>query len=159
MAEQKQESAVTRQSLDPHERGETLVVRKLLPATRDEVFAAWTDAESLRQWMCAGDATEARATLDVRVGGTFRIDMIAGSAVYEHTGEYLEVDPPRRLVFTWVSRGTNHRRTVVTVELHEDGDETELVLTHEGLPSAEAARKHHAGWSSIVEKLAAELGG
>ena len=159
MAEQKQESAVTRQSLDPHERGETLVVRKLLPATRDEVFAAWTDAESLRQWMCAGDATEARATLDVRVGGTFRIDMIAGSAVYEHTGEYLEVDPPRRLVFTWVSRGTNHRRTVVTVELHEDGDETELVLTHEGLPSAEAARQHRAGWSSIVEKLAAELGG
>ena len=159
MTEQKHEPTMAQQSLAPHERGETLVVRKLLPATREEVFAAWTDPDSVRLWMCAGEVTEARATLDVRVGGTFRIDMIAGSSVYEHTGEYLEVEPPRRLVFTWVSRATNHRRTVVTVELHERGDQTELVLTHEGLPGAEAARKHHAGWSSIAEKLAAELGG
>jgi uncharacterized protein YndB with AHSA1/START domain len=157
MAEQRPESSTARERLAEHERGDTLVVRKLLPATREEVFAAWTDPESMRRWMCAGESTEARATLDVRVGGTFRIDMIAGSSVYEHTGEYLEVEPPRRLVFTWVSRATNHKRTVVTVELHERGEQTELVLTHEGLPGAEAVRQHHGGWSTIVEKLAAKL--
>jgi uncharacterized protein YndB with AHSA1/START domain len=46
-----------------------VVIRRMLPATREEVFAAWTDPESIAQWMCPGDVTRAEAQLDVRVGG------------------------------------------------------------------------------------------
>ena len=49
--------------------GHRLVIRRTIPATREEVFGAWTDPESLRYWMCPGDILEAEAQLDVRVGG------------------------------------------------------------------------------------------
>ena len=52
-----------------------LIVRKMIPALREEVFSAWTDPKSIRQWMYPGDIIEAEAQLDVRAGGTYRIIM------------------------------------------------------------------------------------
>jgi uncharacterized protein YndB with AHSA1/START domain len=131
-----------------------VVLRRVLPATREEVFEAWTDAEGMRAWMCADPATEARVSLDVRVGGTFTIDMIAPEKTYPHHGEYLEIEPPRRLVFTWFSEATRGLRSVVSVELFERGDETELVLTHDDLPGdEETARSHEQGWGAITARL------
>jgi uncharacterized protein YndB with AHSA1/START domain len=133
----------------------SLTITRRIRATPEELFDAWTDPESMRHWMCPGDALEARARLDVRVGGTFQIDMIKPNVTYEHTGEYLVVDRPRKLSFTWVSVPTNGQRTVVTVQFTAVGpDETELTLTHEGFPSAESAAGHRTGWSSILDKLA-----
>jgi uncharacterized protein YndB with AHSA1/START domain len=138
--------------------GHRLVVRKRLPASREEVFAAWTDAEGMRAWMRPGPTHEARVTLDVRVGGQYRIDMIGQGQTFVHTGEYLEIDPPARLVFTWISEGTEQRASIVTIELEARGaDETELVLTHEALPSAQSAEAHRGGWTEIVDNLAARL--
>ncbi|MBZ5607234.1 MAG: SRPBCC domain-containing protein [Acidobacteriia bacterium] len=79
----------------------TVVIRRRIPAPRAEVFAAWTDPESIRHWMCPGDATSAEAHLDVRVGGKFRVVMKSPSRDYVHTGEYLTVDPPSKLAFSW----------------------------------------------------------
>lgn len=134
-----------------------LVVRKHVAASPEAVFAAWTDPESLRVWMCPMDVEEARAELDVRVGGRFRIDMIAGDEVYRHTGEYVEVDPPRRLAFTWTSPATNERPSRVTVQLEPTETGTEVVLTHERLPDRRSAERHEAGWASILDKLAKEM--
>ncbi len=75
----------------------------------------------------------------------------------EHTGQYREIRRPERLVFTWISSHTAGRETLVTIELRAQGRNTELTLTHEGLPDDEAQRRHQAGWTSIVEKLAALL--
>ena len=135
----------------------TVKVRRLMPATCQQVFEAWTDVESVKQWMCAGDTVVAYAEMDVRVGGRFRIVMQDASADYEHTGEYLEVVPPEPLVFTWISRGTQNQSTLVTVELQQQGDQTLLTLTHEQLPGAEAASRHQKGWISIVDKLQSHL--
>lgn len=132
------------------------VVRRL-PASRDEVFDAWLDAESLQAWMCPGATRKTVAELDARVGGRFRIVMTGEDGDTEHTGEYREIHRPERLAFTWVSKNTLGRETLVTIELRVAGDETELTLTHESLPDDEARRKHAGGWSSIVDKLAAEL--
>ena len=77
-----------------------LVIRKLIPASREEVFAAWTEAESVAQWMCPGQVITVPAQLDVRVGGSFRILMKSETEDVEHTGEYQVVDPPSKLVFT-----------------------------------------------------------
>jgi uncharacterized protein YndB with AHSA1/START domain len=135
----------------------TVKVTRLLTATCQQVFEAWTEVESIKQWMCAGDTIVAHAELDVRVGGQFRITMRGPHADYEHNGEYLEVVPPKRLVFTWISSGTHGQSTLVTVELQEQGNQTLLTLTHEQLPDAEAASRHQGGWISIVDKLQSHL--
>ena len=99
-----------------------------------------------------------RAKLDPRVGGKYQIDMVGATATFEHRGEYLVVDRPRKLSFTWISIPTNNQRTVVTIELEPIGkDETELTLTHVGFPSAESAKNHEMGWGMILDKLATKV--
>ncbi|ETW98874.1 MAG: hypothetical protein ETSY1_17095 [Candidatus Entotheonella factor] len=136
---------------------QTLRLVRWLPATPEAVFAAWTDAKSLQAWMCPDPVYSTTAELDVRVGGCFRIVMRHGEHETVHTGVYREVQPPERLVFTWVSTTTQHQTTLVTVELRPLDDGTELVLTHEGFPDAEAAALHDNGWQSIAAKLVTHL--
>ena len=133
-------------------RDTTIVVRRLLAAPREEIFAAWLDPDSLAQWMAPGETTSATAEVEPRVGGRFLIVMKHGDQAWEHRGEYLRIEPPSLLSFTWISEGTEQRPTVVTVELHERSGGTELVLTHRGLPPAQMD-SHHQGWTDIVRKL------
>lgn len=135
------------------ERTDRLVVRRVIRASREAVFAAWTDGESMRHWMCPGDIVSADAQLDPRPGGSYRIVMKGPRGAYEHIGEYLAVEPPSKLVFTWISNSTGNQPTLVTVELFERGDDCELVLTHERFASAAALRHHQGGWGQIVDRL------
>ncbi len=129
-------------------------ITKKLSATPDEVFDAWTDVKSVRQWMVPQSSWHAEAKIDPRVGGKFKIDMIGEGKTYPHEGEYLRIERPRLIEFTWISQGTNQQRTVVTVELRPVGDETELTLTHKMFPTKEAANDHRQGWTAIVDHLA-----
>ena len=69
---------------------------------------------------------------------------------YPHHGEYLEIVPPERLVFTWISESTHWEPTIVTLELRDLGDKTEAILTHEGLPDEKNAADHRGGWEEIL---------
>jgi uncharacterized protein YndB with AHSA1/START domain len=102
--------------------------------------------------------TSATATLDLRVGGRFQIVMHRENSDASHVGEYREISPPNRLVFTWQSDGTLQQETLVTVELLPKGKQTELVLVHELLPNEHSAAQHNVGWQDIVEKLGGFLG-
>lgn len=138
--------------------GEILVVRRVLPVARERVFAAWLDPASLAIWMHAGETTGATVEVDPRVGGRFRILMVrAEGGGYEHYGEYLAIEPPSLLSFTWISAATDRRPTVVTVELHEREGGTELVLTHRRLPTARVDA-HRSGWTDILRRLETALG-
>ena len=137
---------------------ETIVIRKTIAATREEVFQAWTDPESVRHWMRGReDMQESEAELDVRPGGTFRITMKGKDRNYVHTGQYRVVEPPSRLVFTWISEATHEQETIVTLELKPRGTECELTLTHEKLPDKEAASGHNDGWNQVAKFLAQHL--
>jgi uncharacterized protein YndB with AHSA1/START domain len=130
-------------------------VVKVLPAPPEVVFDAWIDPASLRAWMCPGSVVESIATIDARVGGRFRIVMRDRASEYVHTGEYVEIDRPKHLVFTWMSDGVRGQLTRVTVELQPHGDSaTELTLIHEAMPDADARRQHEGGWRQIVDRLA-----
>lgn len=139
------------------ERSNSLVIRKIMPATRERVFAAWIDPESMKVWMCPGHIASTEAQLDARVGGSFRIVMKGKDQEYEHTGEYLVIEPPSKLVFTWISKGTDHQPTRVTVELFARGKQCELVLTHERFPTPEKVEDHKRGWGEIADLLAKYL--
>ena len=136
--------------------GETLVVRRFIPVPRQRVFAAWLDPASLAAWMRPTGTTDVTAEADPRVGGKFRIVMVQGPKQYEHTGEYLVIEPPRQLSFTWISQATDHRPTTVSIELFERKGGTELVLTHRQLPSSQL-ESHRSGWSDIVRELQGRL--
>lgn len=139
------------------EQANVLVVRRVLPASRERVFAAWLDPVSLAQWMRAGLFSSVEAETDPRVGGAFRIVMQGRpGGDHEHRGEYLVIDPPSRLSFTWESASTDHRPTVVDIELLERGTRTELVLTHRQLP-ATRVEQHRQGWTAILAALDATL--
>ncbi|HSB53537.1 MAG TPA: SRPBCC domain-containing protein [Gemmatimonadales bacterium] len=130
-----------------------LVVRRQIAAQREKVFEAWLDSESLAHWMRPGDSTHATVSVDPRVGGGFRIVMEGPThGAVEHRGEYLAIEPPSLLSFTWISRPTDYQPTVVTIEFHERGTGTELVLTHRGL-APKAVEGHRKGWTDIVRLL------
>jgi uncharacterized protein YndB with AHSA1/START domain len=80
-----------------------------------------------------------------------------GAGTYEHTGQYLVVEPPSRLVFTWIAASTANRPTIVTVELAPHPRGCELVLTHERLPEGTVLERYRGGWGHITERLAAFL--
>ena len=129
-------------------------VTRRYAAPIEEVFAAWTDAASMGAWMNVDPGPAHSVELDVRVGGKFRIWMGRGKPEVEITGEYVEVQTPRRLVFTWSSFATGGV-SLVTVNLSPAGtDATDVVLVHEQLPNAESARGHEAGWIKIAARLA-----
>jgi uncharacterized protein YndB with AHSA1/START domain len=98
----------------------------------------------------------AEVETDARVDGVFRVVMIDGDVRIEHTGKYLVFEPPRRLAFTWRSPYTGPEPSLVTVTLMPDGEETQLVLVHEGLPTDQVG-PHAGGWGSLIERLAALL--
>jgi uncharacterized protein YndB with AHSA1/START domain len=134
-----------------HSNDTPIVIRRVLPAPIEEVFAAWIDAEGMRDWF--SPIGSASMTADCRPGGRFRLVMSDESQSIEHTGEYRVVDPPNLLVFTWRSQFTGGRDTLVTVRLKPAGaDSTELELTHELLPMDEV-QPHTGGWETILERL------
>ena len=131
-----------------------LEITRLLPATPEAVFAAWTDPAALSRWISPRGT--ASVTLDLRVGGRFEIIMKGEERELSHTGEYREIEPPYRLAFTWQSEYTGPDQTLVTVSLQPKGNQAELTLTHESLPP-DQVESHRGGWSLIIEKLLGHL--
>jgi uncharacterized protein YndB with AHSA1/START domain len=130
-------------------------IRRRLPAPIAEVFRWWTDPELLREWMSPMGSVDAE--VDLRVGGALRIVMKGAGVLIEHVGEFVEIEPPRRLVFTWKSEYTGGQPSLVTLELEPEGDRvTRLRLVHAQLPET-AADSHRGGWGAMIDRLAGKL--
>jgi len=134
----------------------TLRMERTFDAPAQRVFDAWTSPEVLRRWWHAEHDWETTlAEVDLRVGGAVRIVMRdpEKDAEYGGGGQYLEIDPPRRLVFTWYWDG-NATRQVIEVDFEEgDGGVTTVRFTHRDLWDEEAVRDHEDGWSNCFENL------
>ena len=133
-----------------------LVIKRLLKADRKRVFSALTDPQKMTQWFYGMETGQARVTCDLRVGGKYSIEMVNEEQTCVPGGEYLEIVPPEKLVFTWSVDGLVED-SKVTIELFERGKQTELVLTHE-LPE-EVSEPHAQGWKNCLDHLEALLVG
>lgn len=131
----------------------TIVVRRTIPATVDELFDAWLDPESLAQWMHPGSTARSTAKVDARVGGAFEVIMHSPNKPLRHYGEYRHIERNKKLAFSWTSDATHHTETLVTVEFNIAGAGTEIVLTHERMPDHEAGKAHAQGWAQGFELL------
>lgn len=138
-----------------------VTVRRKISAPAETVFDAWLDPASLAIWMRPGGVPRSTAKVDPRVGGAFEVVMHAAEGPIKHAGVYRVIDRPRRLVFTWVSPATHLTESVVTVEFSagRSPDTTEVVLTHDFLPDAEALASHTNGWTQALDLLAGHLSG
>lgn len=132
-----------------------LRVARRFRAPAERVFDAWLDAEWARRWLFATPAGEiVRAELDPRVGGRYLfVDRRYGEDV-EHAGEYLEIDRPRRLVFTFGLPRESPDFDRVTVEIVPVEDGCELTLTHDmDARWAEHRGRAEEGWAALLEGL------
>jgi uncharacterized protein YndB with AHSA1/START domain len=135
--------------------GSYLVLTRVFPAEIERVFEAWTRPDLLSQWFAPAADSAAEVTSDVRVGGRYRIAIHRGGRrIGAASGEYLEIDPPARLVFTWTSEGAvTLRDSVVTVDLRPVQGGTELTLTHTVRRDSEEGRAHERGWQATLASL------
>jgi uncharacterized protein YndB with AHSA1/START domain len=124
----------------------------VIRAPRERVFDAWLSADALSRFLCAGDTHVASVEVDARVDGSFRVVMANDRGRYEHRGQYLEIERPERLRFTWISAATGGTDTIVTVTFEAVEHGTRLTLIHVGLPDEAAAGRHQGGWQSILVK-------
>jgi len=119
----------------------------------------------MRRWFVEGDAEMTVCEIDLREGGSYRMEGRERGAKWSVWGTYLEVRPPERLVYTWLwshdpgKLGDDEGDTTVTVEFREHGGRTELVLTHERFASAAAREDHARGWKTCLDRLALVVAG
>jgi uncharacterized protein YndB with AHSA1/START domain len=137
----------------------TLRLERTYQAPAEAVFEAWTSEEVLRRWFHAERAWETpEASVDLRVGGEVRVVMRdpATGAEYGGGGRYTEIDPPRRLAFTWLwdDQGT---RTLIELDFEEVDGATTVRFRHSGLWDEAAVRDHEGGWTRSFENLAEVL--
>lgn len=99
--------------------------------------------------------------MDLSVGGTYRIGMrrYSGGPVVTVSGTFLEVDPPRRLTYTWRWQNAFERMPItrVTVQFVAEGETTILILTHGRIPDASVCLQHRSGWAAALERVARVL--
>jgi uncharacterized protein YndB with AHSA1/START domain len=131
-----------------------------IDASPETVWEFLVDPEKATRWM--GQA----ATLDARPGGVYRVEVIPGHTA---SGEYVEVDPPNRLVYTWgweqeptddKPRAVPPGSSTIEIELQPEGNGTLLRFVHRDLPDAASVESHAHGWDHYFARLAiAAVGG
>ncbi len=140
--------------------GLTLHLEKVLQARTERVFAACVEPEKLAEWWGPAGFTSPSLDLDVREGGRYRITMQPpDGGAFHLRGEFSEVDPPRRLVYTfeWEEPDPDDQETVVTLSLLDHREGTKLVV-YQGPFATEARRAlHEAGWTESLERLEQSL--
>jgi uncharacterized protein YndB with AHSA1/START domain len=135
--------------------GPIVQIRRRVKASAEQIFDLWTKPDLMVRWMSPyPGAVDCKASSDLRPGGAFSLVMTSAESSREVSGTYVHIDRPRKLVFTWIGPLTNNVNTLVTVELTPRGDETDLVLTHERLPTSAIVEGHTRGWGHILDHLA-----
>ncbi|QGW83205.1 SRPBCC family protein [Variovorax paradoxus] len=133
----------------------SLTLRRHYPVAAEKVWRAWTDPQALKAWFGPEEIVSVPlAEVDLRVGGRFRVTMLAADGeTHDVSGVYQELVPNRKLVFSWAWRSTPERESRVTVRIEPDGNGCELVLMHEQFFDEVARDGHEHGWTGAMVKL------
>jgi uncharacterized protein YndB with AHSA1/START domain len=123
-------------------------------ASPERLFDAWTDPAVVAGWLFTTPASEAHhVALDLRVGGGWEIVDRRDGTDYRAIGAYLEIEPPRRLVFTFGMPQFSDAFSQVTVEIEADGAGARMTLIQAQLPP-DAIPALEQGWREMFDQLA-----
>lgn len=138
----------------------SLTLARRINAPPEKIYAAWTEPKNLIRWFGPASVKPGSmsAQIDARVGGSYRIrfDTEAGEH-HDVGGIYRDVQPNRRLVFTWAWHSTPERESLVTVTLKPDDAGTLLTLHHEQFFDQSARDGHERGWSELLDRLGRQM--
>jgi len=137
-------------------RARVLRIERVFDAPVARVFAAWTSEEVLRRWLHGMPGWETpTAEVDLRVGGRIRVVMRdpAGGDEAGATGEYRVVEPPHRLVFTWVWDHDPGNPQLIELEFTEDDGRTLVQMTNSAIPTDARVRDQQRGWLMCFDNL------
>jgi uncharacterized protein YndB with AHSA1/START domain len=137
----------------------TIRIERTFTAQIRAVFEAWTSAEILRRWYPPGaDWDTPVAEVDLRVGGSLRLLMRSPDGEeFGGGGEYREITPPTRLVFTWTWDRPDVAEGTQLVEIDFTGNSdgtTTVVMTNRGLGDDQSRESHREGWEASFDNLA-----
>ncbi|GAA1060444.1 SRPBCC family protein [Agromyces bracchium] len=138
-------------------------ITRIFNAPRELVWQAWTESADAAEWWHPRGILikDGSVSVDARPGGRYAYTMVnpADGSEYPTAGVYREVDPPRRLVFTWASPGDpDDTAPVITVDLRElDDDRTEMLFHVRGFPGAPGDENVYDGWDSAFDLLGEQL--
>lgn len=134
-----------------------LEIKRVIKASRERVYAAWTDPKQMKEWFGPEGVRTRSVIADARVGGELRWELTSSEGEDMTVfGEYRELVPGRKIVFTWKwddDEDWKDITSVVTLELADAGNGTELRLVHEQLPSEESRERHSEGWTKVLASL------
>jgi uncharacterized protein YndB with AHSA1/START domain len=141
-----------------------ITMRRVFDAPRERVWREWTEPEPFADWFGGPESEVPLSTvsMDVRPGGRWRATMYAGPERHEirWKGEYREVAPPERLVFTVSDQPDDERYELVTVVLQDRGDgTTEMHFEQRGLMQPDEYERAERGWSTFFDRIAERLAG
>ncbi len=148
-------------SVDPsavlveHPSADAVVIERWYPAPQALMWRLWTDPAHVVRWFGPEGVSCPNCDVDLRVGGKWAVTMMDPECdSHRAECEYLELDPPRRLVCTWawVSEDGPGATSRLAIELTPEGDGCRLRLSHTELPE-EYASKHEGGWLGSLECL------
>lgn len=138
---------------------DAIVSEILISASPEQVFQALVDSVQVPQWW--GQQGIYRCTefhSDLRVGGRMQcLGVGPEGGNFRISGEYLEIDPPRLLVHTWVASWTGDAKTTVRWELISSGQGTVVRIRHSGLAAYPEIAQSYRGWPRMLEWLRAYL--
>jgi uncharacterized protein YndB with AHSA1/START domain len=139
----------------------SLTMERTFDAPADRVFDAFTSEEVLARWFHAGPDWETPvAQADVRIGGEVRIVMRNPheDARYGGGGRYTEIDPPRRLGFTWIwDDDPDQVEQLIEIDFSESDGRTNMRFVHRDLWDEEAVVSHRGGWTEAFNNLQREV--
>lgn len=130
-----------------------------IAAAPERVFQALASREIVEWWVNPGVFDTRDWEGDVRVGGRWRASGLGRGQPYAIEGEFLEIDPPRKLVHTWHGVGAPSRPSVVTYLLEPIEGGTRLTLRHRDIVAPDGGNAINVGWRTSFERLAEILDG
>jgi uncharacterized protein YndB with AHSA1/START domain len=143
-------------------RAQVLRIERTFDAPVERVFAAWTSPEVLRCWLYGMVGWETPiAEVDLRVGGRIRVVMRdpTDGAEAGATGEYTVVEPPCRLVFTWVWHDQPDQPQLIELEFSEQDGRTTVLMTNSAIPTDGRLESQERGWQFCFDNLERLLAG
>ena len=137
----------------------TVTASRSYTSPPEQVFEAWLDPAIARQWLFhTPDGEMITAEIDPRVGGSFTLTERREEVDAVHSGIYIELDRPRRLVFDFtVEPYSEGQSTRVNIDIAPKADGSELTLTHEGVWD-EWEERTQQGWEMLLGQLGSVLG-
>ncbi|TCL72161.1 SRPBCC domain-containing protein [Rhizobium sp. BK251] len=136
-----------------------IVLTREIDAPRELVFSLWTEPEHLLKWWGPHDCSAPSVSVDLQEGGAWRNCILApdGKEYWSH-GRYIEIEPPRRLVFTFAwenEAGEPEHEMLATVELEDKNGRTLLTFRKRELPDDKELKLQAGGWAEALDKVAA----